>query len=174
MEFIPAQQGSILRFIFIAIVIGVRFESVTADTSANITINCAHRRLTVQGDSISIAEVIASAKCWSDAKQIDIYALDTVIFDEDIDKREQSINITIIAPTWEIIPFLTKNQTQRQIFLNARHEVNFVGMCIDKINEDQLQFHVDGDNNQTNVYNSGKTDEKMYCDYFRKECSFFC
>lgn len=155
MEFIQI-RGFILRLIFALTVIGVLSESVTAESTSNITISCARRRLIVKGDSISIAEVISSAKCWSQAKQIDIFALNTVIFDEDIDKREQNINITIISPTWEIIQFLTKNQTQRQIHLNARLDVNFVGMCIDKINEDQLQFDVDGDNNQMHVYNSGK------------------
>lgn len=155
MEIIQIQE-SLLRVIFTLAVIVVLFERATAESSSNITINCARRRLVVKGDSISIADVISSAKCWSEAKQIDIHALNTVFFDEDIDKREQNVNITIISPTWEIIPFLTKNQTQRQILLNARHEINFIGMCIDKINEDQLKLHVDGDDNQIIVYNNGK------------------
>lgn len=149
-------QGYFLRIAFVSIIIAaVCTERVTAESKSNLTIDCTHRRLVVNGDSISIADVINSAKCWSEAKQIDIYALNTVIFDEDIDKREQNVNITIISPTWEIIPFLTKNQTQRRILLSARHEFNFMGMCLTKINGDQLQFHVDGAENHTNIYNNG-------------------
>lgn len=147
-------QGHLLRLISTLIVIGV-FGGIV--TESNVTIDCAQRRLTVKGDSISIAEVINLAKCWSEARQIDIFALNTVIFDDDIDKREQQhVNITIISPTWEIIPFLTKNHTQRRILLNARHEFNLVGMCMNKINGEQLEFHVDGQNNETNVWNNGK------------------
>lgn len=152
-------QGSFLRVIFALILIGAFCESASAESSLNITIACnqsEHTQLIVRGDSISIAEVIKTAKCWSEAEQIDIFALNTVIFDDDIDVRERNVNITIISPTLEIIPFLTKNQTQRQIHFNARQESNFVSMCIDKINSDQLQFHVEGDNNRINVYNSGK------------------
>lgn len=149
-------QGPFLRIIFALVVISVFSGSVNADSTSNITIDCVHKRLVVKGDSISIAEVIKSAKCWSEAKQIDIFALNTVILDDDIDKREQNVNITIISPTLEIIQFLTKNQTQRQIHFNARHEINFVSMCIEKINGEQLQFVVDGDENRINVYNSGK------------------
>lgn len=152
-------QGSFLRGIFALIVISAFFASVNADSSANITIDCKqseHGQLIVRGDSISLAEVIKTAKCWPEARQIDIFALNTVIFDDDIDMREHNVNITIISPTLEIIPFLTKNQTQRQIHFNARQESNFVSMCIDKINGEQLQFHADGIDNRLNVYNSGK------------------
>lgn len=152
-------HGSFLRALFALAAITAFCASVNADSSLNITINCRqleHRHLIVKGDSISIAEVIKTAKCWSEAKQIDIFALNTVIIDDDIDIREQNVNITIISPTLEIIPFLTKNQTQRQIHFNARQESNVVCMCIDKINGEQLQFHADGDNNRMNVYNSGK------------------
>lgn len=156
-------QGPFLRATFAFIVISVFCACVNADSSSNITINCKeseHGQLIIKGDSISIAEVIKTAKCWPEARQIDIFALDTVIFDDDIDVRERNVNITIISPTLEIIPFLTKNQTQRQIHFNARQESNFVSMCIDKINGEQLQFQVDGDNNPLNVYNSGKSASK--------------
>lgn len=145
-----------MRVIFISIIIAAAFaDLVAAESVSNLTIGCTQQRLVVKGDSISIADVIGSAECWSKAKQIDIYALNAVIFDDDIDKRDQNVNLTIISPTWEIVPFLTKNQTQRRILLSAHREFNFMGLCLTKINGDQLQFHVDGAENQTNIYSSG-------------------
>lgn len=161
MNFIQIQRV-VLRLLFaIVVVIDVFGECANVNPTSNIAIDCADgNRLVVKGDSISIAEVIQAAKCWSDAKQIDIFAFNTVIFDDDIDKREQHVNITIISPTWEIIPFLIKNQTKRQIHLNANREFNFIGMCMDKINSEQLHFQVDDggdDNKQIHIYNNGKS-----------------
>lgn len=153
-------QRNFLRIIFVQAIIAVFGQFVTAESISNLTIDCAQRRLVVTGDTVSIADVISSAKCWSDAKQINIYALTTVIIDNDIDKRAQNVNITIISPTFEIIPFLTKNQTERRIILDAQHEFNFVCICLTKINGDQFQFHVDGVENRTNLYNSGKYSRK--------------
>lgn len=157
MNFIRIQEY-FLRVLVAEIVIGAFANCADVNPTSIIAIDCVENRLVVKGDSISIADLIKTAKCWSDAKQIDIFALNTVIFDDDIDKRKQNVNITIISPTWEIIPFLTKNQTQRQILLNSSHEFNFMGMCISKINGEQLQFHIDDDDNrQINVYNNGKS-----------------
>lgn len=117
------------------------------------TIDCTQNRLLVDGDTISIAEVIKTAHGWAHAQQIDIFGLDKVIFDDDIDKRGQHVNITIFAPTWEIIPTPTNNQSQREILLNTRYRFNFFGTCLTKINGDLLQFKIDGDKKRLKKFN---------------------
>ena len=123
-------------------------------TSATIVIICTHNgsrdHLLVSGDSISIADIIKTAPCWSDAKQINIFALNKIFFDADIDKRGQNVNITIFSPTWEIIPSpLTESYTRRHLVrLDTNTEFNFFGMSIEKINRDNLKFQVEGDKNR--------------------------
>lgn len=115
-----------------------------ADYNSNITIDCTPDSLLVKGNTISIAEVIKTARCWRQAKQIDIFGLDKVIFDDDIDRRGQHVNLSIFAPTWEIIPPSTNNQVQRKILFNAQFEFNFFGISLTKTNGEQIQFKIDG------------------------------
>lgn len=150
----------IITFILLTIcVFTEQFDFSTATTSKpNIETDCTKNGLLlIKGDIISISEVIKTTECWSEAKQIDIFALNKVIFDDDIDKRNiLNVNITIFSPTWEIIPppsplpssSAMENQTHRQILLNADFEFNFFGMSIGKIDGEQLQFNVDGDRNR--------------------------
>lgn len=77
-------------------------------------------RIRIVGDFISIRHAIATATdCWSMAKQIDIFALNTVFIDADIDKRDDTINVTIVSPTIEIITDFTDQS--RQILLIGKN-----------------------------------------------------
>lgn len=62
------------------------FDTITSEPK--LETNCTRNGLLfIKGDIISIAEVIKTEPCWSEASQIDIFALNKVIFDDDIDKR---------------------------------------------------------------------------------------
>lgn len=77
-------------------------QAVWSSSMSENTIECTENRVRVKGDFISIRHAMA-ADCWSDAKQIDIFALNTVFIDADIDRRDENVNFTIVSPTWQII-----------------------------------------------------------------------
>lgn len=85
--------------------------------SAN-TITCTSNRLIVKGNFISINEMIKTASCWTKVKFIDIFALNKVFIDADIDKSGQNVTLAIISPKWEII---MGNKTQRYIRLTGKN-----------------------------------------------------
>lgn len=58
--------------------------------------------LSVTGYTVRISDVIKNAKCWKEAKLIQIFALDKVIIDADIDKIGKNATVAIIAPSWRI------------------------------------------------------------------------
>lgn len=160
-------QGNKLHLITVCILLPICvlteqyifFDTTTSEPK--LETNCTRNGLLfIKGDIISIAEVIKTAPCWSEASQIDIFALNKVIFDDDIDKRNVfNVNITIFSPSWEIVPppSATENQKHRQIRLNANFEFNFFGMSITKDDGEQLQFSVDGDKNRIQMmFNNGK------------------
>lgn len=146
-------QRIVLHLVLAAICVFIE-SSCAKCTSSTVTIVCVENRLVVTGDSICIAEIIKTAPCWSDSEQIDIFALNKVIFDDDIDKRGQNVNITIFSPTWEIIPIIIikkHHDTYKQlryIRFNTSTEFNFFGMSMDKINRGYLKFSFDGDEKQ--------------------------
>lgn len=96
-------------------------QAVWSSSMSEIMIECAagaSNRIRVKGDFISIRHVIETAsECWSSAKQIEIFALNTVFIDADIDKRDENVNFTIISPTWQIIP----SEQPRQILLIGKN-----------------------------------------------------
>lgn len=57
--------------------------------------------MTVTGRVIKMSEVIKD-DCYSKAENIEIFALNTFIFDESIDKNGKKAQILIISPTWDI------------------------------------------------------------------------
>lgn len=57
--------------------------------------------LTVTGYNVKISDAV-SADCWSEAEIIEIFALNSVIIDEDIDRKGDGIRLLIVAPTWEV------------------------------------------------------------------------
>lgn len=126
---------------------------IYADTNSNITIDCTQNNLLVTGNTISIAEVIKTAQCWHQATQIDIFGLSKVIFDEDIDKQGQHVNMSIFAPTWEIISPSTNNQVQRKVLFNASFGFNFFATSLRKINAGPLHFQIDGDTRRLRKFN---------------------
>lgn len=99
-------------------------QTVWSSAMSEITIECptaADNRLRVKGDFISIRQfndkVSAMDDCWTKARQIDMFALNTIFIDADIDKRDDNINFTIISPTWHIIPA----EQPRQILLIGKN-----------------------------------------------------
>lgn len=153
MDFRQIPATTLHRISFVILTICVLTEQFNLTTSEpNFVADCvADGSLLITGDVISISEVIESVECWRNANRINIFALNKVIFDNDIDKRHVlTVNMTIFAPTWEIQPpppsaSETENQTQRRVLLNANVEFHFVGVCAEKINGERLRFDVEGD-----------------------------
>lgn len=71
-------------------------------------------QLTVKGYNVLISDVIES-ECWPNATFVEIFALNKVFLDADIDRG--AMYVSIIAPAWEIV--LNKGIPSRQIKLNG-------------------------------------------------------
>lgn len=58
------------------------------------------KNLTVYGYNVAVSEVV-TADCWANATSIEIFALNKMLIDVDIEKY--STCLSIIAPEWEIV-----------------------------------------------------------------------
>lgn len=76
----------------------------------NITPTCLSNKITVHGRYVKISNVI-QVECWQLVKEIEIFALNKVFIDADIDKTGREVKLSIIAPIWDIIGY-------RKIILN--------------------------------------------------------
>lgn len=96
-------------------------QTIWSNSMSELSIECENgTRIRVMGDFVSVRHAIDTAvDCWSMAGQIEIFALNTVFIDADIDKRDTNINLTIIAPTVEIIE--SPEQQLRQILLIGKN-----------------------------------------------------
>lgn len=97
-------------------------QAIWSSSMSDMTIECAaaDHRMRVKGDFISIQQVMEVATkddCWRMARQIDIFALNTVFIDADLDKRDDNVNFTIISPAWQIIAA----EQPRQILLIGKN-----------------------------------------------------
>ncbi|XP_055842654.1 uncharacterized protein LOC129909605 [Episyrphus balteatus] len=57
--------------------------------------------LIVKGYNVKISDVV-KIECWSQATNIQIFALNKIFLDSTIDKSEKEPQFSIIAPTWEV------------------------------------------------------------------------
>lgn len=65
------------------------------------TVECSFDRIVVKGVNISIQEVLdENEDCMNEAKFIEIFSLNVLNIDADINKTGQSAQISFIAPTW--------------------------------------------------------------------------
>lgn len=74
---------------------------------------CDSTTLTVTGKFVKISDVL-NMNCWQIATDIRVFASNTLFIDADIDKSEQSAQISFIAPTWTVFG-------QRTINLNGKN-----------------------------------------------------
>lgn len=88
-------------------------QALWSQAMSNMVFSCPSDRLIVKAYVISISNVVA-LECWSKAKFIDIFALNKVFIDADIDKSSIRAEMSIIAPTWEVIS--PKTGQQRHYF----------------------------------------------------------
>lgn len=63
---------------------------------------CSHDKLTVEGFDIKISDVL-EIECIDNATFIEIFALDRIIVDENIDKTGLAVQLSMIAPKWEVL-----------------------------------------------------------------------
>lgn len=84
------------------------------------TISCTGDKLLVKGVVVFISDVIRDAECWPTATSIDIYAIDKVFIDANIDAKAKEAKITIISPTQK--PMENVGET-------SQSSVDFLGAC---------------------------------------------
>lgn len=116
--------------------------------STTVTIICTENHLLVTGDLISIDDARKSAPCWSKSGKIDIFALNKVVLDTEINEHDRNVTITTFSPKWEILP-LTKisrgydyfvYKEPRFIYFNDSADFNLFCMTMDKINGKYLRL----------------------------------
>lgn len=94
-------------------------------------ISCSANKLVVESLVVFISDVIKDAECWSTASVIDIYAVEKVFVDVDIDKAQAGAYLTIISPKWEIIP--SAGRTRRRILLTGANGKDYEWAAKDAI-----------------------------------------
>lgn len=129
----------------------------------NNTIICTSDTLIVKMNNIYISEIL-NITCMKQAKFVELFALETLVVDEDFDMTGHKVQLSIIAPKWEVID-------ERKIVLNGRMVTTFhidyaasgivsfkdgkpgkpgdsagcfLGIGNEFINGENLQIHVDG------------------------------
>lgn len=132
----------------------------------DIETKCITDKLVVTGQNIKMSEVM-QILCKKPIQYIEVFALNKLYIDTDIDKTGQSVQISLISPIWEIV-------NQRKIILDGKagkplHEErarngigrmkdgeagkpgnpgqpagHFLGIGQKFINEQNLQVHVNG------------------------------
>lgn len=74
---------------------------------------CSSNKLVVKGNKINISDIL-NITCLKQAKFIELFALDTLIIDANFDMIGQKVQLSIIAPKWEVIG------EERKIILDGR------------------------------------------------------
>lgn len=78
-------------------------QAILSQVMSNFSFTMEKNRLIVKGHVVAISDVV-KLECWPTAKVIHIFALNKIFFDADIDKIGQKVELSIISPTWEIVP----------------------------------------------------------------------
>lgn len=102
-------------------------QALWSQTMADIKISCkSDDKLIVKGYVVLMSKVI-EAECWSTAKFIDIFALNKVFIDVDVDKNRKQAAISIISPIWEIIlsEIEKYEQKYKRISMIGEHGIDY-------------------------------------------------
>lgn len=93
---------------------------------SKIYTSCSSSKFIVRGYNVKLSEVIASS-CWLNATNnlIEIFALNKIFIDADIDKTGHKVELSIIAPIWEIITNGMSSSDKRKIILNGEDGTAF-------------------------------------------------
>lgn len=67
-----------------------------------VNILCSSDKLVAKGYNVSIS-VVLNAKCLEKVKFVEVFALNYLFIDADIDKTGQRIQLSLIAPTWRVV-----------------------------------------------------------------------
>lgn len=70
--------------------------------TADLISLCSSTELLVKGYNVKINDVVNS-NCWAQKKTIQIFAMNKLYIDIDIDETGNELQLSMIAPTWEII-----------------------------------------------------------------------
>ncbi|XP_031636416.1 uncharacterized protein LOC116349220 [Contarinia nasturtii] len=93
----------------------------------NPDIKCQSKEMTVTGYKLRMSDILNSP-CWEDATYIEIFAINQLFIDQDIDKVGKVVQLSIIAPVWNIPSAQTlnlagedgdKNEQKAQVGMNG-------------------------------------------------------
>lgn len=100
---------------------------IWSNSMSNNSFVCASNRLIVKGNFLKISEIIPNASCWPQIKFIDIFALNKVFIDADINKSGRNVSLSIVSPTWEIISPSAETKSNRHILLTGKNATYVMG-----------------------------------------------
>lgn len=98
--------------------------AVNQTMNNQIDVKCSTNQLQIHGFNVKMSEIY-NLKCFQNAIKIDVFALNKVFIDSDFVKTEQSSELSIIAPTWEIITDISNQTAVRKINLNGENGLDF-------------------------------------------------
>lgn len=74
---------------------------VTQSMAVRYDTSCESGKLVVKGFNVKISDV-TKLECYNGAKYIEIFTLNKLFFDDNIEKIDDSVHLSIISPIWEI------------------------------------------------------------------------
>lgn len=102
-----------------------RLHAVVNQTMNNqMYVKCSANQLQIHGFNVKMSD-IPNFICFQNATQIDIFATNKVFIDVDFMKTEQTADLSIIAPTWEIITDTSNLAAVRKISLIGKNGVDY-------------------------------------------------
>lgn len=87
-------------------------QALWSEMMSDFHYTCTSNELIVKGHVISISKIVA-LECWSRVKSIDVLVTNRILVDADINKNGEQAELSIIAPTWQIV--LTGTEKERHI-----------------------------------------------------------
>lgn len=137
--------------------------TAAAQNSDDNIITCLINKLVVKGNRINMSDILKIA-CLKNAKFVELFALDTLIIDEDFVKTGERVQLSIIAPKWKIVGkrkiILDGHQKQPLTIDYAASGIGrfkdgkpgkpgdsagcFLGIGVEFIDESNLEIHVNG------------------------------
>lgn len=102
-----------------------RLHAVVNQTMNNVMdVRCSANQLRIHGFNVKMSDIF-SVICFQNASKIDIFATNKVFIDVDFVKTEQTADLSIIAPAWEIITDYLNPAAVRKISLIGKNGVDF-------------------------------------------------
>lgn len=128
-------------------------QSVWGQNTLRHTIKCSEdgKHLTVYGYNVALyfAQMV---QCWHTATSVEIFALNNLYIDDDIENKNLSY-LAIIAPEWKV--YLLNDETSRKIHLNGSYSAGLMLGIGNKMIQEEIEIRLtdeDGANGKLNHF----------------------